>query len=91
MSKSLSDPVFAGRVATVDRDLTYAVRYGDAQTRWFEVSVFEYPELQQADAKLKYPQYTQMPEAVVPVRVGGAPPAAGRVRCRRPAATPRPR
>ena len=65
MSKSLDDPIFAGRVPSVGRDLTYAVRYGDSQTRWYKVSVFDYPDLKQADARLQFPEYTGMNEAVV--------------------------
>ncbi|CAA9374027.1 MAG: hypothetical protein AVDCRST_MAG64-153, partial [uncultured Phycisphaerae bacterium] len=65
MSKSLDDPVFAGRVPSVDADLTYAVRYGSEQTRWYKAAVFEHPELKQADAKLTFPTYTNSPEKVV--------------------------
>ena len=65
MSKSLDDPIFAGRLSSVARDLTYAVRYGDEQTRWYKVGVFDYPDLKQADAKLKFPEYTGMEEKVV--------------------------
>src|SRR5688572_18534000 len=65
MSKSLDDPLFAGRVPQVNKDLTYQVRYGDAETRWFKVGVFDYPELQRADAKLKVPEYTGQAEKVV--------------------------
>jgi hypothetical protein len=65
MSKSLDDPVFASRIPSVDRDLTYAVRYGDAQTRWYKATVFDYPDLKQADAKLKFPQYTGLEEKLV--------------------------
>ena len=65
MSKSLDDPIFAGRLSSVSRDLTYSVRYGDEQTRWYKVGVFDYPDLKQADAKLKYPEYTGMEEKVV--------------------------
>ena len=65
MSRSLDDPLFALRVPAVKRDLTYAVRYGSEQTRWYKVNVFEYPELKQADAKLKYPEYTGLAEQVV--------------------------
>jgi hypothetical protein len=65
MSKSLEDPVFAGRVGSVAKDLTYAVRYGDEQTRWFKVGVFDYPELKQADADLKFPEYTGMGQTKV--------------------------
>ena len=61
MTKSLDDPLFAGRVAAVKRDMQYAVRYGDAQTRWYKVSVFDYPELKQADANLKVSRIHRRP------------------------------
>ncbi|MEX2141065.1 MAG: DUF4175 family protein [Pirellulales bacterium] len=65
MSKSLDDPVFAGRVLSVDQDLTYAVHYDDQQTRWYRITVFDYPELLRADARLSFPVYTGMAETVV--------------------------
>jgi hypothetical protein len=65
MSKSLDDPVFAGRVPSVDRDLSYIVKYADNQTRPYKVTVFDYPELKQADARLKFPQYTKLAEKLV--------------------------
>lgn len=58
MSKSLDDPLYAARISSIKEPLTYAVQYGDEQTRWYEVSVFDYPDLKQADADLKFPQYT---------------------------------
>lgn len=65
MSKSLDDPLFAGRLSSVGRELTYSIRYGEEQTRWYKVGVFDYPDLKQADAKLKFPEYTGMEEKVV--------------------------
>jgi hypothetical protein len=65
MSRSLDDPVFAGRVPSVDRDISYIVKYADNQTRPYKVTVFDYPELKQADARLKFPQYTKLAEKVV--------------------------
>jgi hypothetical protein len=62
MSKSLDDPLFALRLASVKRDGTYAIRYGDATTDWYKISVFDYPALKQADAHLKYPEYTGLEE-----------------------------
>ncbi|HEX8324698.1 MAG TPA: hypothetical protein VF595_12395 [Tepidisphaeraceae bacterium] len=62
MAKSLDDPVFATRLSSVEHDLQYAVRYGDQETKWFNASVFEYPELKQADANLKFPGYTKLAE-----------------------------
>jgi uncharacterized membrane protein YqjE len=65
MSKSLDDPVFAGRVPSVEQDLTYCVRYDNAQTEWYRVGVFDFPDLIQADARLEFPSYTGMPTAIV--------------------------
>jgi hypothetical protein len=65
MSKSLNDPVFATRMPTVKAALRYRVGYGDAQTRWFKVDVFDYPDLKQADAKLDFPEYTGMEDKLV--------------------------
>ncbi len=66
MSKSLNDPLFATRVPSITKDATYAIRYGEnQQTRWYKVGVFDYPDLKQADAKLKFPEYTGMAEKVV--------------------------
>ncbi|HVS71918.1 MAG TPA: hypothetical protein VHQ47_11740 [Phycisphaerae bacterium] len=65
MTKSLDDPLFAGRVESVGSDLSYAVKYGDQQTRWYKATVFDYPDLKQADAHLKYPDYTKQPEKTI--------------------------
>ncbi|HVX85159.1 MAG TPA: hypothetical protein VH253_10125 [Phycisphaerae bacterium] len=65
MTKSLDDPLFAGRVESVGGDLSYAVKYGDQQTRWYKATVFDYPDLKQADARLKYPDYTKLPEKTI--------------------------
>ncbi len=60
MSKSLDDPLFGGRLAAVEGDLEYRVEFDGETSREFRVSVFEYPSLQQADAKLAFPTYTSM-------------------------------
>lgn len=65
MSRSLDDPVFAGRVPSVNQDLSYVVKYGDNETRPYKVTVFDYPELKQADARLKFPEYTKLEEKLV--------------------------
>jgi hypothetical protein len=65
MSKSLDDPVFAGRVPAVNADISYVVKYADKETRPYKVTVFDYPELKQADAKLKFPEYTKLAEKLV--------------------------
>ena len=65
MSKSLDDPVFAGRIAAVERELTYHVAFANQQSESYRVRVFEYPQLKRADAKLVFPEYTSMKEIIV--------------------------
>lgn len=65
MSRSLEDPVFGGRIPTVDTPLAYHVELGDQITPVYHVTVFEYPRLERADAKLVYPSYTGMDEKLV--------------------------
>ena len=62
MSLSLSDPIFGSRVAEVRSDLTYRVHYAGQTTEVFNVSVYEHPELQRADARLVFPEYTGLEE-----------------------------
>lgn len=56
--KSLADPLFGGTVPSVTSDLLYRVEYGDARTRDYTVTVFDFPRLERADAGLTYPDYT---------------------------------
>ncbi len=58
MARSLEDPTFAGRVESVDADLTYRVEFGGRTSPTYRVTVFEYPELVRADARLVFPAYT---------------------------------
>jgi hypothetical protein len=62
MSLSLSDPIFGARVPGVQADLAYWIEFAEQKTREFQVTVFEYPELTRADAELKFPKYTALPE-----------------------------
>ncbi|MEP6670620.1 MAG: hypothetical protein ABJF10_15795 [Chthoniobacter sp.] len=64
--KNLDDPVFGGGLPEVDADLTYHVEYAGQSTRDFSVKVFEHPRLERADATLRYPGYTKLPEKKVP-------------------------
>jgi hypothetical protein len=63
--RNLADPVFGGSVPAVQDDLSYRVEYGDAQTRAYQVTVFEYPKLEQADARLTFPTYTGLPDKTI--------------------------
>ena len=65
MSRSLDDPVFGGRIATVTEALDYHVELGGQTTKTFHVTVFEYPRLDRADARLVYPSYTSLEERLV--------------------------
>ena len=59
--KSLADPVFGTSLPEVEHNLTYRLQYGSQQTRDYQVTVFERPRLEQADAQLTYPAYTKLP------------------------------
>ncbi len=62
LAKNLDDPVFGTSLTQVAGELTYRVEYGGGSTRDFRVTVFEYPRLERADAKISYPEYTGLPE-----------------------------
>lgn len=65
MSKTLKDPVFGGRIPAVDAPLEYRVELDGYQSETFRVTVFEYPKLVRADAKLVYPAYVGLEERLV--------------------------
>lgn len=69
MARSLEDPAFAGRVESVDSDLTYHVAFGEGRSPSYRVRVFDHPELTRIDARLEFPEYTgQEPKLVEDVR-----------------------
>jgi len=65
LTKNLDDPVFGTSIPEIDAELTYRIEYGGEETRDFKVSVFEYPRLERADAKLTFPEYTALPEKTI--------------------------
>lgn len=65
LTKSLDDPLFGGRIENVVRDLAYRIAYDGHQSREFQVTVFDYPELQRADATVTFPDYTGLPSQVI--------------------------
>ena len=65
MARSLEDPTFAARVASVGADLDYRVEYQEQKSATYHVNVFEYPALQRADARLVFPGYTALPPKTV--------------------------
>ena len=58
MTRSLEDPMFAGRVESVDADLSYRVEFDGQSTETYHVKVYETPELERTDAALVFPPYT---------------------------------
>jgi hypothetical protein len=69
MARSLEDPAFAGRVESVESDLSYRVEFEGKSTETYHVRVFEYPELKRTDARLVFPQYTSLaPKTVEDIR-----------------------
>jgi len=62
LTRTLSDPVFGGSLSDVQSNLSYHVEYEEARTRDFQVTVFDYPALQRADAHIVYPEYTGLSE-----------------------------
>jgi len=65
LTKNLDDPVFGTSVPDIKSELTYRVEYGGESTRDFKVSVFEFPRLEKADAKVTFPEYTTLPEKTI--------------------------
>ncbi|MEX2187193.1 MAG: DUF4175 family protein, partial [Pirellulales bacterium] len=65
MTQSLDDPVFGGRIAAIGRPLRYRVVFADRASQAFRVTVFDYPELVRADARLVFPSYTGLEEKLV--------------------------
>ncbi len=65
MIRALEDPVFAGRLESVEGDLAYRVAFRGRVSPTYHARVYEYPALLKADAKLEFPAYTAMPEKQV--------------------------
>ncbi len=65
LSKNLQDPVFGGGVPQVKSDLKYHIQYTSGRTRDYQVTVFDYPKLDHADATIDYPGYTGLPEKTI--------------------------
>jgi hypothetical protein len=62
MARSLDDPQFVGRVPGVAGPLRYHVEFAGQRSRTYRITVFDYPELNRADAKL---DYTRLDDKVI--------------------------
>jgi hypothetical protein len=65
LSKSLDDPLFGGRLSEIRSDLMYHVEFDGHTSGSYRVSVFDYPALETADARIRFPEYTGMEEALI--------------------------
>lgn len=62
MERPLADPLFGATIPEVQNDFHYHVEYKGKKTADYEVTVFDYPRLNRADAKLKFPDFTGLTE-----------------------------
>jgi hypothetical protein len=60
MRKSLDDPLFGVRVPDLQQPVNYRVEYSGQASDEYQVTLFEYPRLLRADARLVYPSYTNL-------------------------------
>jgi hypothetical protein len=65
LSRSLDDPLFGGRLPTVETDLSYHVTFDGRQSDAYRVQVFDYPQLERADAVIVHPDYTGLGEKTI--------------------------
>jgi hypothetical protein len=73
MAASLDDPVFGGRISLSSEPVEYHVELGGQTTPTYRIVVFEYPRLDRADARLVYPDYTELePRLIQDVRTVSA-------------------
>ena len=65
MAQSLSDPVFAYTLQSVEESSHYHVEYPGEETDDYRLEVYDLPALVQADAFLDYPDYTGIKDRLV--------------------------
>jgi len=61
LDKQLDDPIFGGRLNYVESSGIYRIEYDGQRSEEFRVTVFDYPNLDQADATITYPSFTKLP------------------------------
>ncbi|MDX1953202.1 MAG: hypothetical protein SFY81_13555 [Verrucomicrobiota bacterium] len=60
LARALKDSSFGGTIDSVREGFTYKIIYDSSQTAEFRIKVFDFPELQKADANLTFPAYTEL-------------------------------
>jgi len=65
MTRSLDDPKFVSQIASVGNELAYHVDFAGGHSDTYRVTVFDYPALVRADARLEFPDYTAQKSKVI--------------------------
>ncbi len=65
MAQSLSDPVFAYTLQSIEEAAHYLVEYGGKETERYRLEVFNLPALTQANAFLNFPDYTGLKDRLI--------------------------
>ncbi len=63
--KPLKDSIYWATLPSVQAPFAYHIDYDGRLSEDFSIGVFEYPQLDRADATLTYPAYTKIPERLV--------------------------
>jgi len=63
--KNLDDPIFGATLPVVEEAFSYHVDYDGKKSETYQVTVYEHPNLDRADAALDYPAYTKLPSRKV--------------------------
>jgi hypothetical protein len=66
LERHLADPVFGASLSDVAEDARYHVEYAGGNTPDYKISVFDYPSLLRADARLEFPAYTGLTNKTIP-------------------------
>lgn len=61
LTRHFADPLFGGRLADVDRSLTYRIEYDGRTSRDYTLTVFELPAVERIDAVVTFPEWTKLP------------------------------
>jgi hypothetical protein len=65
MKRRFDDPLFVAHLAQVQQPAKYRIEFVGQASEQYQLRVFEYPEMLQADASLEYPEYTQLPDKLI--------------------------
>ncbi len=59
LNRSLSDPVWGMYLAELNDDVTYRIEFDGETTETYQLTVFEFPTVEQIDADVAPPEYTR--------------------------------